>query len=85
MNAFSPDPTQSVREITNWVFVRSLLILLGAFYSIDFAGESLGPLSFVTQVAIGTAAMWFSYLVLFRGIEAYLSGKNNDFGTESAN
>lgn len=83
MDAFNPDPTQSVREITNWVFARSLLILLGAFYSIEFAGESLGPFGFITQVAIGTAAMWFTYLVLFRGVEAYISGANGDLGTES--
>ncbi len=76
MNAFNLEPTQSREKVVNWVFTRSVLIFVFAFYGALFARDLLGPFSsgfVVAFVVIIATRFWCQ--ILFRGIDAYLEGK----------
>ncbi|SDR39786.1 hypothetical protein [Natronobacterium texcoconense] len=75
MNAFEPEPTQSPRKIASWVFTRSLLITVFTGYGILLAWNLFGLLRIPAMTAIGLYGVWYSYLVVFRGVDALLEGR----------
>ncbi|SDK85848.1 hypothetical protein [Natronorubrum texcoconense] len=84
MKAFEPEPTQSPAEIANWVFTRSLLILVFTYFGAMYAVDLFAPLGTVAGSVVGIYGLWFSYQVLFRGIDAYLEGRAVGLEGESA-
>ncbi|WP_440771063.1 ABC transporter permease [Natronorubrum sp. DTA28] len=84
MKAFEPEPTQSPAEIANWVFTRSVLILVFTYFGAIYAVDLFAPLGTAAGVVVGTYGLWFSYQVLFRGIDAFLEGKAAGLEDESA-